>query len=84
MAAREPIFLGCLTPKQEAALSELARRALVAVEHQVEPDMVLPEGRKCRDCANANHCRWYLGSRWSGENVYCDWSPSRFVARRGI
>lgn len=44
-----------------------------------EPDMHLPSNKTCSDCGHWKPtCEWLISSR-TGEEVTCDWSPSRFV-----
>lgn len=41
-----------------------------------EPDMDLPEGKTCSDCAHFRRCNLIFGHIAADE--VCDWSPSRF------
>jgi hypothetical protein len=47
----------------------------------VEVEMLLPAGKRCRDCAHRARCVWLLGARFSEANQHCDWAPSRFIDR---
>lgn len=45
-----------------------------------DPDkMKLPAGTKCGDCRHIYRCKAIFGH--TETDTYCDWSPSRFVAR---
>lgn len=46
-----------------------------------EPDMKLPDGRTCSDCAHFPRCVGLFGCK--PESTSCDWSPSRFVEAPG-
>lgn len=45
-----------------------------------EPDMVLPEGKTCKDCIRFLSCAGFLGQHIQ-DNQHCDWSPSYFRDR---
>ncbi len=40
-------------------------------------DMLLPDGKMCKDCRNYNFCKFLFDCPETGYE--CDWSPSRFV-----
>jgi len=42
-----------------------------------EPDMQLPAGRTCSDCAHFARCAGLFQCKPT--NTTCDWSPSRFM-----
>lgn len=45
-----------------------------------DPDkMKLPVGSKCGDCVHIRRCSMIYGHVET--DTYCDWSPSRFIAR---
>lgn len=46
-----------------------------------EPDMQLPSGKACGDCAHHPRCVMLFGC--PGGNTVCDWSPSRFQTAAG-
>ena len=50
-----------------------------------EPDMKLPEGKTCKDCAHYEiTCSWMIGTLIASSTT-CDFSPSKFVTfERGI
>lgn len=45
-------------------------------EHAVDQSMLLPMGKTCADCRNAERCTMLFGVNLS--NTWCDWAPSRF------
>jgi len=51
-----------------------------AIKHRDE-DMVLPEGKTCKDCVFFQRCHGIYGH--IAEDEVCDWSPSQFVEPRG-
>ncbi len=44
-----------------------------------EPDMRLPVGKTCSDCAFFRKCSAFLGATKIENNRTCDWAPSNFV-----
>lgn len=51
-------------------------------ERASEPSMKLPDGRTCRDCRHLAKCRFLISRE--GDEIECDWSPSRFAVRRMV
>lgn len=45
-----------------------------------EPDMQLPPGKTCSDCAFFKRCEWLLSLK--GTETACDWSPSVYRERQ--
>ena len=42
-------------------------------------DMRLPAGKRCGDCVHIRRCKVMFGH--ADDDVFCDWSPSRFKDR---
>jgi hypothetical protein len=47
-----------------------------------QPDMNLPPGKTCADCAHVIRCTWLFSV--DRTNTHCDWSPSRFRLRVAV
>ncbi len=43
----------------------------------IPKDMLLPEGKTCKDCFHFERCEWLIQCK--PNRISCDWSPSRFV-----
>lgn len=52
----------------------------VAGKNAERGDMDLPGGKCCDDCKWLKRCVWLL--QREGDEVQCDWSPSRFQERK--
>lgn len=44
----------------------------------MEKDMKLPEGKTCDKCFHWERCSKIFIREDAGDNIYCDFSPSRF------
>ncbi len=45
-----------------------------------DDSMDLPAGKTCGDCRRFRRCVAFIGASLKPTNIWCDWSPSQFVA----
>lgn len=55
---------------------DMIQRELRGIELRVDPSMLLPDGKACRDCRHQRRCVAMFGAK--PENTWCDFAPSRF------
>lgn len=53
------------------------------MHNDIEPGMMLPEGKTCNDCVHYERCTRLIGLHNTNGSTSCDWFPSLFKEKDG-